>query len=192
VDTPVKSRWPRVVVGVLLLAAIVVLLVSGGIGSWSPAEIKSQLLASGAWGPILFVLAFGLLQPLGLSAHVFIVAAALVWSPPVGLLLSWLGILLGSTAAFVFARWMGRDWVQKRLPARLRRWDDALAKHEFRTVLVLRLLLFTFGPMQLMLGVSTVRYVPFLAATAIGVLPMVALESFVGAGLVEWLFRSTG
>lgn len=187
-----RSRWPRVVVGVLLLAAIVAFFVSGVGGSLSAAEIKAWLLASGPWGPALFVIGFGLLQPLGLSSHLLIVAAALVWAPALGMAFSWLGILLGSTAAFVFARWMGRDWVQKRLPARLRRWDDALAHRGFRTVLVLRLALFTFGPMQLMLGVSKVRFVPFLLATAIGVLPLLALESWVGAGLVEWLFREAG
>lgn len=178
------------VVGVLLLAAVVAFFASGGAGSLSATEIKAQLLASGPWGPVLFVIVFGLLQPLGLSSHVLIVAAALVWSPPLGMLLSFLGILISSTAAFVFARWMGGAWVQKRLPARMRRWDDALAQRGFRTVLVLRLLLFTFGPMQLMLGVSQVRFVPFLAATALGVLPLLALESWVGSGLVEWLLQA--
>jgi uncharacterized membrane protein YdjX (TVP38/TMEM64 family) len=178
------------VVGVLLLAAIIALLSSGALSGLSAEEMKAQLLASGPWGPIGFVIAFGLLQPLGLSSHLFIVAAALVWGPVLGMSLSWLGILVGSTVAFVFARWMGRDWVQKRLPARLRRWDNALGQRGFRTVLVMRLLLFTFGPMQLMLGVSTVRFVPFFLGSALGVLPLLALESWVGAGVVQWLFRA--
>jgi uncharacterized membrane protein YdjX (TVP38/TMEM64 family) len=55
-------------------------------------------------------------------------------------------------------------------------------------VLAMRLLLFTFGPMQLMFGVSRVRFVPFVLASAIGLLPMIAIESFVGAGVVDWLF----
>ncbi len=181
-------RWPRVVVGLVLLAIVVALLASGVHQSLSPHLIKSRLLESGPWGPLAFVVAFGLLQPLGLSSHVFIVAASLVWSPELGIALSWLGTLLGSSVAFAFARWMGGEWVQRRLPPRLRRWDDALATRGFRTVLIMRLLLFTFGPMQLMLGVSTVRFVPFLAATALGVLPLIVLESYVGAGLVAWLF----
>jgi uncharacterized membrane protein YdjX (TVP38/TMEM64 family) len=43
--------------------------------------------------------------------------------------------------------------------------------------------------MQLMLGVSKVRFTSYLAATAIGVLPVVAIESYVGAAMVDWLFR---
>ena len=66
--------------------------------------------------------------------------------------------------------------------------DGKLATHGFRTVLVMRLLLFTFGPMQLMLGVSKVRFGSYLAASALGMLPMIALESFVGASVIGWLF----
>ena len=176
-------------VGVAILAGVVALLASDVRGSFSAAEIRTRLLASGVWGPALFLLAFALLQPFGLSAHVFIVAASLVWPPAIAMVLSWVGTLLSSTVAFWFARWMGREWVQEKLPARLHRWDARLASHGFRTVLLMRLLLFTFGPMQLMLGVSKVRFVSFLGASALGLLPLVALESFVGASVVDWLGR---
>lgn len=187
-ETPASRRWPRVVVALVVVAAIAALFATGSVDDLSPAALRTRLLAWGAWGPLAFLVAYALLQPIGLSSHVFIVAASLVWSPTLGMILSWTGTLIASAVAFAFARWMGREWVQRRLPARLRRWDDALAAHGFRTVLVMRLLLFTFGPMQLMLGISTVRFVPFLAATALGVLPLIALESYVGAGVIAWLF----
>lgn len=183
-----RSRWPKFVVGLVILAAVVALVLSGAYESMSPAGIRERVLSWGVWGPVLFVLAFALLQPVGVAAHVFIVAATLVWSPLESLALSMTGALAASSIAFWFARWMGRDWVQSRLPARLQRWDGKLATHGFRTVLVMRLLLFTFGPMQLMLGVSRVRFASYLAASALGLFPMIALESFVGASLVEWLF----
>jgi uncharacterized membrane protein YdjX (TVP38/TMEM64 family) len=186
-DQPASRRWPRVVVGLALLAAIAAVLLSGEPGALSPAILKTRLLAAGPWGPVAFVVAYAALQPFGFSSHAFIVAASLVWSPESGIALSWLGTLAASSVAFGFARWMGQEWVQRRLPPRLRRWDDALATRGFRTVLVMRLLLFTFGPMQLMLGVSAVRFVPFLAATALGVLPLIVVESYAGAGLVAWL-----
>jgi uncharacterized membrane protein YdjX (TVP38/TMEM64 family) len=186
--TVVRRRWPKVLVGLVLLAAVVALLMSDVHRSLDPAEIRARLLTWGPWGPAAFLLAFALLQPIGVSAHVFIVAATLVWSPRDGVLLSWVGVLLSSSVAFWFARWMGHEWVQSRLPARLRRWDGALATHGFRTVLLMRLVLFTFGPMQFMLGISRVRFVPYLVATALGVLPMIAIESFAGASLVGWLF----
>lgn len=184
-----RGRWIKFVVGLLLIAGVIALVLGDVHRSLDPAAMRERLLGWGPWGPAAFLLAFALLQPVGVSAHAFIVAATLVWSPLQGLLLSWTGILLSSTTSFWFARWMGREWVQSRLPARLRRWDGALANHGFRTVLVMRLLLFTLGPMQLMLGVSQVRFAWYLAATALGVLPVVAIESYIGGAMVDWLFR---
>lgn len=189
VQPPSTRRWPKVVVGLVVLAAAIALLTADLHGSLSPIAIRERVLSWGVWGPLSFLLAFAVLQPFGVAAHVFIVAATLVWAPVPSLLLSWTGALLASTTSFWFARWMGREWVQSRLPARLQRWDGKLATHGFRTVLVMRLVMFTFGPMQLMLGVSQVRFVPYLLGSALGLLPMIALESFVGAGVVGWLFE---
>jgi uncharacterized membrane protein YdjX (TVP38/TMEM64 family) len=183
-----RHRWIRFFLGVFILAVAVALIVSGVYESLSPEAIRARLLGLGPWGPVLFVVVFGALQPFGVSAHVFIIGASLVWSPGLGALLSWLGALAASSAAFCFARYMGRDWVQRRVPARMRAWDDRLDRDGFRTVLLLRLLFFTFGPMQLMLGVSKVRFVPFLFASALGLAPMIVLTSYVGSSLVAWVF----
>lgn len=183
-----RARWPRILAGLALLGAVLALVLGDFDTSLSPHAVRERLLGWGVWGPVLFVLAFGLLQPFGFAAHVFIVGASLVWTPWIGAGLSWLGVMLSSACAFGFARWMGREWVQKRLPPRLRRWDEALATRGFRTVLLMRLLLFTFGPMQLMLGVSNVGFASYMFATAIGVVPMIVIESFGGASLVGWLF----
>ena len=179
-------RWLRFGLGLAILAVAVALLLSNVHDSLSPESVRQRLLDLGPWGSVLFVLTFAALQPFGVSAHVFIIAASLVWSPGFGALLSWIGALAASCVAFAFARYMGRGWVQARLPDRMRRWDDRLARDGFRTVLVLRVLFFTFGPMQLMLGVSRVRFVPFLAASGLGLAPMIVLESYVGANIVSW------
>jgi uncharacterized membrane protein YdjX (TVP38/TMEM64 family) len=185
---PGRRRLLRFAVGLAFLAAALFVLFGGVSDDLDAARIREWLQASGVWGPIVFVVAFALLQPVGVAAHVFILAASLVWPAPLAFLLSWLGTIGGGCVAFAFARFVGHEWVQKRIPKRLERYDAALATKGFRTVLVMRLLFFTFGPMQLMLGVSKVRFVPFLAATALGVLPLVAVETLLGASLVDWLF----
>ena len=183
-----RGRVLRFLAGVAFLAAVCVVLFGGVSDDLDAARIREWLRASGVWGPIVFLVAFAVLQPVGVAAHVFILAASLVWHPVLAFFLSWAGTIAGGCIAFAFARFVGHAWVQKRLPERLKRYDHALATAGFRTVLVLRLLFFTFGPMQLMLGVSKVRFFPFLAATALGVLPLVALETLLGASVVEWLF----
>lgn len=168
--------------GLVYLALIIALLVL----DIDPTEGRAWLLESGAWGFLAYVAAFSLLQPVGLASHLFVVTAALVWDPWVALALSWLGALGAGSVAFGFARYVGREWVQRRMPPRLRRWDERLAERGFRTVLVMRLLLFTFGPMQLLFGVSRVRYAPFLVASAVGLVPMLAAETWLGGSVVAW------
>ncbi len=183
-----RANWFRVVLGLLFLAAVLTVLLGGFYEDLDAAQVRAWLQASGIWGPIVFLLAFAILQPVGLSAHVFIIAASLVWPPALALALSWAGATLGGCTAFGFARFVGHDWVQERIPDRLRGYDERLATKGFRTVLILRLTLFTFGPMQLMLGVSKVRFGPYVLGTALGLLPLVAAETLIGASLVEWLF----
>ncbi|MBL4687599.1 MAG: TVP38/TMEM64 family protein [Nannocystaceae bacterium] len=186
--SPRTHRIVRVVIGVALLAAAVGVVVSGAYKGVSPESIRAALLDSDPWGPLLFVAAFALLQPFGFASHVFVIGASLVWSPWVALGLSWAGAVGAGCVAFGFARYMGRGWVQKRLPDKLAHYDERLANHGFRTVLIMRLMLYTFGPMQLMFGVSRVRFVPFVFGSALGLIPMLAIETWLGGNVVDWFF----
>ncbi|MGH1344094.1 MAG: TVP38/TMEM64 family protein [Nannocystales bacterium] len=183
-----RAKWLKFALGLLFLAAVLSVLFGGFYEDFDAAQVRAWLQASGIWGPIVFLLAFAILQPVGLSAHVFIIAASLVWPATLALPLSWAGATLAGCTAFGFARFVGYDWVQQRIPERLAGYDEALATKGVRTVLVLRLTFFTFGPMQLMLGVSKVRFGPYVLGTALGLLPFVAAETLIGASLVDWLF----
>ncbi len=174
----------RLLVGLLYVLLIVVVVML----DIDAAEGQAWLRSAGLWGLLTFVITFALLQPLGLAAHLLIVTAALVWPPWLALLVSWMGALLAGCVALAFSRYVARQWVQARLPARLRKWDDRLAERGFRTVLTMRLMLFTFGPMQLMFGVSRVRFWAFVGGSALGLIPMIAIETWVGGSVVAWLW----
>lgn len=180
----IKPSRARLLLGLVYVALVVTVIVA----DVDVAQAQAWLRGAGPWGLVAFVAAFALLQPLGVAAHVFIVAAALVWPPWVALVASWTGAVLAGCVAFWFARTVGHAWVQARLPPTLRAWDERLAQRGFRSVVTLRLLLFTFGPMQLMLGVSRVRVVAFVAGSAVGLLPMIAAETWIGGSLVQWLW----
>ncbi|MCX4240073.1 TVP38/TMEM64 family protein [Paraliomyxa miuraensis] len=181
-------RRARLLVGLLYLALFCVVVAL----DVSAAEGQAWLRQAGGWGLLAFVIAFALLQPLGMASHLFVVVAALVWSPWVALSTSWIGALAAGCVAFGFSRYVAREFVQARLPGKLRPWDERLATRGFRTVLTMRLLLFTFGPMQLMFGVSRVRFASFVAGSALGLLPMLAVETFVGGSVVEWIWPGSG
>ena len=151
------------------------------------AALEAWVRAQGPLGPVLFVLTFATLQALFISSHVFIIAANAIWPAPWAILYSWLGTLGSGLLSFVFARFVARSWVQSRLPEKIKRYDEKLAESGFMTVLILRIFLFTSPPLQLGLGVSGVRFLPFLTATALGNLPSILLSTFAASTLLAWL-----
>lgn len=175
----------------LLLAFVVLaagtLIVSGGYQQLEPERFKALVRGSGGAGPVLFLLAFGVLQPLGPSGHLFVLAASLVWSAPLAFGLSLLGATLGQLNAYLFYRYVAHDWAQSRIPGRLAPYGERLRTQPFRMVLILRLLTFTWPLAPAALGISGVPVLPMLAATVLGLAPTVALDVWLGANFLAQL-----
>ena len=153
-----------------------------------PERLRGELLALGVWGPVAFLAVFAFVQPLGLSGNLLILGGALVWPAPWAFALGLVGATAGQSMGFLFFRYMARDWAQGRMPKRLARYEQALSSTPLRTVFILRLITFTWPPTAALLGVSGIRFVPMLAMTVIGLVPGVALDVWVGAGVIEWIF----
>ncbi|MCB9743419.1 MAG: TVP38/TMEM64 family protein [Alphaproteobacteria bacterium] len=188
---PVRPRlglWlRRVVLPLLFLGAALALWRSGALADLDVEGVRAHIASAGAWGPVLYLLLFALLQPFGLSGHVFVLTAALVWPPQAALPLAWAGSMLAASVAFATSRYLARDFIQARVPPKLRRWDDALAERGIRTVIVLRLIFWTTFLVQLSMGLSKLRWRDYLIGSAIGNLPVIVLEVFFGDQLFGWL-----
>lgn len=154
-----------------------------------PARLKETLLRLGPLGFLAYLLAFALLQPFGLSGVVFTVAASLVWPPTVAIALSLTGCTLASATGFLFARYLARDWVEKRIPARLRRYDERLEAHGFATVLVLRLIFWMNPSLHALFGLSRVHFWTHLLASFLAYVPITVAFTFLGNALFE-IFRN--
>jgi uncharacterized membrane protein YdjX (TVP38/TMEM64 family) len=70
----------------------------------------------------------------------------------------------------------------------MQRLDRALDSHPFRAVLGIRLLTFTWPVMPAVLALSRVRFWPMVAATLLGIAPMIAVDVFLGERLGSLLF----
>jgi len=143
-----------------------------------PAALAHTLVEMGAWGYLAFVVSYGLLQPFGVPGTAFVVAAPLIWPWPTAFALSMVGTMAASLVGFSFARFIARDWVSARIPKRLHKYDQALARSAFQTVVVLRLLF----SMQLMLhsffGVSRVGFWTHFWGSLVAYAPLLLLMSY--------------
>lgn len=182
--------WGRawVVAGVVTLLAGAY---AGGVfEEFRDVETARATLASwGTWAYVLYFVAFSLLEPLGVPALLFIIPASVIWGPWIALGLSLPGGVCAGILGFAFARYLARDWVASRLPARLRRFDDRLEKNAFAAVVLVRVAFFLFPPAHWLLGLSSVRFKPFVLGTAVGLVPGLLASTFLGGGVAQWLVR---
>jgi uncharacterized membrane protein YdjX (TVP38/TMEM64 family) len=150
-----------------------------------PKSLAQALLAMGTWGYLAFVGAYTLLQPFGVPGTVFVVAAPLIWSWRTAFLLSMAGTMTASVVGFSFARFVARDWVSARIPARLRRYDDALERNGLQTVILLRLILWMPQVLHSFFGVSKVRFWTHFWGSLLGYVPPLLLVSYLGGEMFD-------
>jgi hypothetical protein len=181
--SPRAAKLGAVALVLLALAAAYALGVFDRLGD--PRALARSLVAMGAWGYLAFIVAYTVLQPFGVPGTIFVVAAPLLWPWPAAFAVSMMGTMGASVVGFGFARFVARDWARARIPARLRRYDDALARHAFQTVFVLRLVLWMPPVLHAFFGVSRVGGPPPGWATRRRSAPPRGRGSDDGGGVVD-------
>lgn len=178
----------------LAVLAVVVLgaVVAHSTGILTEESLRALFTESGPMGPALFVAIFSLVQPFGFPGILFMLLSAVIWPLWFAFLLNLAGSTGAGVVGFLFARFVGRDWVQGRLPKRLRDLEERVLKHAFRTVLIVRLTAALFQPAHWALGLSPVKFLPFLLASIIGFIPVTAFWTFAGGNAVAWLRDPSG
>jgi len=177
----------------LKVAAVAAVLLGLAVAKWlgvfdhlrEPARLAASLVDLGASGYLAFIVAYALLQPFGVPGTIFIFAAPLIWPWPVAFVLSMIGTMAASTVGFSFARFVARDWVTPRIPARFRKYDDALTRRAFATVFVLRFVFWMPPLLHAFFGVSRVRGWTHFWGSLLGYIPPVLAVSFFGPRLFD-------
>ena len=109
----------------------------------------------------------------------------------VGLALVVVGGLLGGLGGFGVSRWLGRGAVVRRAGARLEHLEDRLAQRPFSAVVVARVMpLVPFMLVSYAAGLSSVRLLPYMLGTGVGLLPGSVMYVSMGASmslLASWL-----
>jgi uncharacterized membrane protein YdjX (TVP38/TMEM64 family) len=135
-------------------------------------------------GAALLVGGGALLTAVGLPRQMVAFAGGFAFGAWPGGALSLAAQLAGCTAAFLWARLLGRDVAQKRLRGKWHSLDRFLAAHPFTATLTLRLLPVSNNLLlNLLAGVTGVRVLPFLLASLLGYLPQTAIFAMLGSGV---------
>jgi uncharacterized membrane protein YdjX (TVP38/TMEM64 family) len=148
-----------------------------------PARAKEVLVELGPWGYFWFVVAYAALQPFGVPGTVFILAAPLIWPWPVAFALSMVGTMAASVIGFSFARFIARDWLAQRVPARFHAYDEALTRRGFVTVVTLRFIFWMPQVLHTFLGVSKVPFWTHFWGSVVGYFVPLLLTAYFGEKL---------
>ena len=139
--------------------------------------MQTLLGSAGPHAPLVFMAVCIAGVFLSLPEVVLIALGGIALGAPTAFAYGWVACLVGASATFLVVRHLGRDWFQRALQARfprLRALDERLARQGFRTVLVLRLLLFMSPALNWALGATRVGLPHYLAGTALGTIPGMA------------------
>lgn len=157
---------------VILLGSAVLVVRLAEIGPYlSRASLQTFLRSLGLLGPLAHVVVFAIGTTLLIPAPAFIAAGTLLFGEALGLLLNLLGELAGAALAFLVSRSLGRELVERWLPARFRHLDARAERQGFWLILYLRLAWVPFIPVNYAAGLTRMRFGDFLAATALGMIP---------------------
>lgn len=135
-------------------------------------QFEGWVRSLGVWGPVIFVVAFLVLTGLQVPESVLAVAAGACFGLAEGIGLT-IGVnFVGALLWFLVARHLLRGVVNTFLARhpKLNAIEQATASQGFKLMLLLRLGPFSYGFLNLALGVSSVRIKPYLLAL-VGVIP---------------------
>lgn len=185
-----KGKRPvmkAVALAIFVIAAIVIVRYTPVRGYLRADAFGRFLDAAGLWAPLFYIFIYAVGVCLFLPGTLLTGLGAAVFGPYRGFVYVWVGAMLGASAAFWIGRTLGRDFAASLIGNRLKKYDDAIERNGFATVLYLRLVYFPFTPMNFGMGLTKVRFWDYVAGTGLGiVVGTFVLTFFIGTLKQVW------
>ena len=135
------------------------------------AEALQQFLsAAGLWAPVVFMFVYAAGVCLFVPGTLLTGLGAAIFGAYWGFVYVWIGAMLGASLAFLIGRTLGRDFAASLFGDKLKKYDDAIHRNGFATVLYLRLVYFPFTPMNFGMGLTSVSFKDYVFGTGLGIL----------------------
>jgi uncharacterized membrane protein YdjX (TVP38/TMEM64 family) len=158
------------------------------------AEALGRFLeTAGYWAPVLYMVIYAAGVCLFLPGTLLTGLGAAIFGAYWGFLYVWVGAMLGASAAFFIGRTLGRDFAASLIGDKLKKYDDAIERNGFATVLYLRLVYFPFTPMNFGMGLTKVHFWDYFFGTGLGIIVGTFIFTFFIGTLKEvWVSGNWG
>ncbi len=168
-----RSKKP-VLKAVILVAFIMIAIYTvrfTSVNEYLKEEALGRFLeTAGFWAPLIFMLVYAAGICLFVPGTLLTALGAAIFGAYWGFLYVWVGAMAGASAAFWIGRTLGREFAASLIGDRLKKYDDAIERNGFATVLYLRLVYFPFTPMNFGMGLTKVRFWDYFFGTGLGII----------------------
>lgn len=174
-----------------LLVALVLLTLAwrwSPLGEWLTMprfEDLARTLSGSAWAPLAVLGAYVIGGLAAVPVTLLIAATALIFGPWLGFLYSLSGAVLSAVVSYGIGQALGRDVLRRIAGERLNRLSQRLGKRGVLTIVTVRIVpVAPFVIINLVAGVSHIRFRDYLLGTAMGMSPGIAGITVFADGLV--------
>ena len=156
---------------VLFIAAAILAVRYTPVRDYLTLETLDELLKSaGVWAPLAFMAFYAIGVCVFIPGTLLTGMGAAIFGPYWGFLYVWIGAMVGASGAFHIGRTLGREFAASLVGSRLKKYDDAIGRNGFATVLYLRLVYFPFTPMNFGMGLTKVTFRDYFTGTGLGII----------------------
>lgn len=151
---------------------------------------KAHIQKLGIWASSLYFVVSVALIAIGIPRLFLCWLAGVLFGFKTGVIIGQFSALLGSYATFIFSRWGGREWVQKRIE-KSQRLRNMLKKPSTFTIFLVRQLPIAGIVPNLILGLTPVKQRYFLLGSFLGYLPSSIMVAVIGSSFGKGFNKET-
>jgi uncharacterized membrane protein YdjX (TVP38/TMEM64 family) len=179
-----NSAKSRTGVRLLVLAVLVLAIVAAAIGlreQITADNIERTVRSLGPWGPVAFMAIYLVAPALFLPGVPLTIAAGVLFGPIWGTVYTICGATGGATIAFLVARYLGRDWIERRTSGSVARIKAGVESEGWKFVAFTRLVpIFPFNVLNYAFGLTNIGLLPYVVASFVFMLPGTAAYVYLG------------
>ena len=147
----------------------------------STDALEAWVADAGFAGPFVFMLIYILGTVLFFPGAVLTLAGGAIFGPVWGTLYNLTGATIGAGIAFLLARYLASDWVEKKAGGRLAQLKGGVEEEGWRFVAFVRLVpLFPFNVLNFALGLTRIKFTHYLITSYICMFPGAVAYTYLG------------
>ena len=173
-------RWLLVAISLLVLAGVAATVWGFSLGL-SAEALAAWIDGLGIWAPIGFVALYAVATVAMVPGGIFDLVGGALFGPYPGSAINLLGGTLGAALAFLFARYIARDWAQARAGPRLQGIMRSVDEEDWRFVAFVRLVpVIPYNIANFLLGITRIPFPRYVLATLVFMAPSTVVYTWIG------------